>query len=99
MQRCPKCGYRDRVDWPAMLWAVAFYFLFVVFLVATDPIPKGYRLLGVPYRLMWAPAFFLFLAGTIWKSLRSIKDRNDYLKSNPSVTERVKAHVRPSPSQ
>jgi hypothetical protein len=89
MQICPKCGYCKGVDWPVILWAGAFWMLYVMFIVS---VPRNYRLMG-------SAPFFLFLAGTIWGSLRNTKDRSEYLKLNPSVTERVKAHIRPTPSQ
>jgi hypothetical protein len=68
MQKCPKCGYNDGVDWPVILWVVAFGFLYLVFIGAADFAPRSYRLLG-------GAAFTLFSAGTVWKALRDRQRR------------------------
>ncbi len=81
MRRCPKCGYREGPDWPAVLWVLAFGFLYVVF-IASDA-PRGYRLMGFV-------AFLLFLAGTAWKAFRDDRSRREYLKLHPPITERMK---------
>jgi hypothetical protein len=77
MQRCPKCGYRDSVDWPAILSIAAVSFLYMVFMVAGDFVPKGYRLLGLV-------AYLLFLAATAWRALRNSRDKREYLKLHSS---------------
>jgi hypothetical protein len=92
MQKCPKCGYQERADWPAILWVVAFSVLYLVFIVLPVQVPKSYRLAGLA-------AFLLFQAGTIWKTLRDKRFRDEYRKLNPTPTDRVKDHLRPSPSQ
>lgn len=90
MQRCPKCGYRDAVNWPMVFWVVAFGLLYIVFILTSDNAPRSYRLAGLL-------AYLLFMAGTIWKNFREGRNRREYLKQHPSPTERVKAHIRPSP--
>jgi len=92
MQRCPKCGHRRGVDWPAVLWTVAFGILYLVFVVIPDHVPKSYRLAGLA-------AYLLFMAGGVWKGFRDKRDRSEYLKLNPPITERVKDHIRSAPSQ
>lgn len=89
MQRCPKCGYRDRVDWPGILWVLAFGFLYLVFVLTAERAPRSYRFMGFV-------AFLLFTAGTGWRALRGQKDRSEYLKLNPPVRERVKNQAEPS---
>jgi len=96
MQRCPKCGYRDRVDWSWILCSVAFVLLYFASIFGADRIPTSYRTMVFAARFA---AFLLFMAGTVWKGLRNKRDRDEYLKLNPSVTDRVKAHIRPTPSQ
>jgi hypothetical protein len=46
MQRCPKCGYREKYDWPALLMVVGFALLYVVFILAEENVPRSYRLAG-----------------------------------------------------
>jgi hypothetical protein len=92
MQRCPKCGYREGTDWPGILWAVAFSVLYLVFIVVPDHLPKSYRFAGLV-------AFLLFQAGTVWKARREKKYRDEYLRLNPGPAERVKNHLKASPSQ
>jgi hypothetical protein len=89
MWSCPKCGYREKVDWPAILWAVAFTVLYLVFRVTSDHLAKSYRVVGLA-------AYLLFWVGNVWKYFKSKKDHDEYLKLNPSVTEGVKAHIRPT---
>jgi hypothetical protein len=94
MQRCPKCGYRDRMDVPWILSALAFLLLYSASVFAVDHAPMIYRIMALA-------AFVLFVAGGAWRGFRNKKDKKDhdeYLKLN-SITERVKAHIRPTPSQ
>ena len=73
MQRCPKCGYRERYDWPAMLSVVAFGLLYMVFTAVAPQVSRSYRL--------WALVCFgLFLAANAWNMLRNEKNRREYLK-------------------
>ena len=74
MQRCPKCGYRDR-DWPLSLVIVAFGILYVVFVVGGEHAPRVYHLIGLG-------AFFLFLAGNLFNALRNERNRREFSKSN-----------------
>jgi len=94
MERCPKCGHREGVDWPAVLCAVAFSILYFVFTFAEYEYhaPKGYRLVGFA-------AMLLFIAGNGWRQSRNKRDRREYLKLHPPITERVKDHLKASPSQ
>jgi hypothetical protein len=92
MQRCPKCGYRDRMDLPWILSAVAFLLLYWAFVFAGGHPPMSYRIMG-------SAALLLFMAGGIWRGFRNKKNHDEYLKLRPPVTGRVKAHIRPTPSQ
>jgi len=33
MHRCPQCGYKDRPDWPLVLWVIAFFALYLVWML------------------------------------------------------------------
>jgi len=88
MQRCPKCGYREGVDWSALLWALAF--MLIVF--AADYAPRNFRVMEIV-------AILIFAAGVMWKGFRNRRDYLGYLKLHPSVAERVKDHIRAHPSQ
>jgi hypothetical protein len=92
MQTCPRCGYSRKVDWPVILWMLAFTVLYLVFMITSDHLAKSYRLAGFA-------AYFLFWVGIVWKNFKDKKDHDEYLKLNPSVTDRVKAHITPTPSQ
>ena len=72
MQRCPKCGYREKYDWPAILTVMAFGLLYVAFVALHGA--KNYQLLGLV-------AFLLFLGAGAWNMLRNEKNRREYLKS------------------
>lgn len=76
MQRCPKCGYRDR-DWPVSLLIVAFGLLYVTFIVGTEHAPRIYRLTGLG-------TLFLFLAGNLFNALKNERNRREYSKSQGS---------------
>jgi hypothetical protein len=101
MQRCPKCGYRDRVDWPAILWRVAFGLLYSMllfeFYFGCEHLPRtrSYRLVEL---VVGSCSCLLFGFGDTWKRLRDKRDRNEYLKQDPSPTERVKNHIKPQTS-
>lgn len=88
MQKCPMCGYDEGMDWPAMLWVVSFFVLFVVFIFSADYAARGYWLTGYA-------AFLLFTAGTMWRNFRLKRTNRDFLTQHPSVTERIKAHISP----
>jgi hypothetical protein len=62
MQRCPKCGYREGVDWPALLQVIAFCVLYLVWMLG-DYGPRELRGLGLA-------TMILFCVGTIWRVLR-----------------------------
>ena len=84
MQRCPKCGYRERYDWPAILSVIAFGLLYMVFTAVAPQVSRGYRLLALV-------AFVMFMAASAWNMLRNEKNRRKYLR-----VESVKAGHRPS---
>jgi hypothetical protein len=93
VQRCPNCGYREKYDWPAMLLVVAFGVLYIVFIASVELVPRSYRLGSFA-------AFLLFLVANTWNGLRNNRNQREYLKLHPpAVTERVKDHIRISPSQ
>lgn len=95
MHRCPKCGYREKYDWPATLLVIAFFALYIVFvgLEVEEHVSRSYRLMGLG-------AFLLFLAANMWNMLRNVRSSRDYQKLHPlAVTERVKDHIRTNPSQ
>ena len=89
MQRCPQCGYREGTDWPGILGTVSVATLYCVFILG-DVTPPSLRLLGLI-------AYLVFLAGTWWRVSRDKRNREEYLKPHPSVTERVKDHIRVTP--
>ena len=80
------------MDLPWILSALAFLLLYSASVFALDHAPMSYRIMGFA-------AFLLFAAGGVWKGFRNKKDHDEYLKLNPSVTDRVKAHIRPTPGQ
>ena len=61
MQGCPKCGYRERFDWPTILRALVFYGLCFGLVFGA---PKKYRLIA------WI-AILLFSLVQLWESSRS----------------------------
>ncbi len=91
MQRCPKCGYRE-IDWPGLLIVVAFGFLYVVFIVTADFAPRNYRLVG-------SAAFVVYLIAVVWNGIRNARNYREYRRLHPTPTDRVKEHLKPSPSQ
>ena len=95
MQRCPKCGYRERFDWPTVLWGVGFFVLYLALTFSQDYVPRRYRVWTILIGLF---GFLLFNAGTIWRAKRLAHDQVEYLKSHPGPIERVKNHVRPNPA-
>jgi len=92
MKRCPKCGYKEGIDWPYVLEVVAFGFLLMVFILTADFAPRGYRLAGLA-------AFFLFTIAGTWSGIRSARNDREYRKVHPTPVDRVKDHLKPSPSQ
>ena len=74
MQRCPKCGYRERIDWPGILGVLAFGLLYVVWMLGNYS-PRELRGLGLA-------AMVLFVIASIWKVLR-IKACRSSVESNP----------------
>jgi hypothetical protein len=78
MQRCPKCGYRDRFDWPAALWAISCGILYLTLLFTEVDVLKISR--------MWVFVigffgFLLFFAGTMWRAYRSRMEDAQYSRS------------------
>jgi len=91
MQRCPKCGYREGIDWPSILMVIAFGFLYCGFIVMADFAPRSWRWAGLA-------AVLIFGAGTTWRSLRNKRIDSEYKKLHPPITERVKDHFKANPA-
>lgn len=79
MQRCPKCGYRDAIDWPAILGFFAFAILYAVFLMAVEPSNQNLRVVALA-------AWLVFLAAFLWREMRKRKDELEYFKDHPPAT-------------
>jgi hypothetical protein len=92
MQRCPKCGYREGLDWPWILSYIAFAFLDIVFTSSRVHMPRTYWMLGTA-------ACALFLTAMAWREFRNRRTRREYEKLHPPITERLKDHLKTSPSQ
>jgi hypothetical protein len=75
-----------------MLSVVAFGILYLVFIGTEEQVSRNYRLMGLG-------AFLIFLTANMWNSLRNEKNRREYSKLHPPITERVKEHIRSNPSQ
>ncbi len=86
MQRCPKCGYKAAFNWPALLWVGSFMVLYVLWIMS-GYVPREYRWIGLG-------SFLVFNAGTVWMGLRNAKDYREYRELHPSVTDRVKEHIK-----
>jgi hypothetical protein len=91
MQRCPKCGYREGTDWPWILCVVAVSVLYIAFVLAADQQLKSVRLTGVL-------AYVLVAAAATWRGLREKRNRKLYSELHPSPTERLKGHIKASPT-
>ncbi len=78
MQRCPKCGYRGRFDWPTMLWAVSCGILYLTLLFTEVDVLRISRIWVV---LIGGFGFLLFSAGTIWRMYRSRMEDVQYSRS------------------
>ena len=87
MQNCPRCGYREGVDGPSVLLVIAFGIVYLAFVLAGNSVPMRYREAAFV-------AFFMFLAAGMWRSLKAARNRRDYQKLHPPITERLKDHVR-----
>jgi hypothetical protein len=81
MQKCPKCGYNEGLDWPAVLMIVAF----VLVSVAAGGSGASKRV-----QLSIAAGMFLFAASMFWRAARDDKNRVEYWKSHPPDRERPK---------
>ena len=80
MQKCPKCGYNEGVDWPGILLIAAFG---LVSFTGGFDVPRIARLgSGV--------SWLLFAAAIIWRSAREDKNRVEHLKLHPPDAERAK---------
>ena len=78
MQRCPKCGYVERFDWPTLLWGLSCGILYVLVMVVEDYAPRHVRI--------WVSAiglfcFLMFIAGTLWREYRKRMDKLQYSRS------------------
>jgi len=80
MQKCPKCGYDEGIDWPSGLLIAAFCLVSVVAGIS------GPRIVQLGCGVGW----FLFLAAIIWRSAREDKNRVEHLKLHPPDAERAK---------
>ncbi len=78
MHRCPKCGYRERFDWPAVLVGASCGILFVLLTLVEDYVPRIYRIWVIAIGLF---AFLLFVAGTLWKGYRDRMEDVQYSRS------------------
>jgi len=61
MQRCPKCGYREGIDWPEVVRIFAFCLLGSAFMLS-DVQPR--------LRLSGEIAIVLFFAVGVWMRIR-----------------------------
>jgi|HubBroStandDraft_6_1064221.scaffolds.fasta_scaffold10319_2 hypothetical protein len=61
MHRCPKCGYRERFNWPTILRGLVFYGLCLALILGA---PRKYRLIALG-------AMMLFSLVQLWESSRS----------------------------
>jgi len=91
MQRCPKCGYQEGTDWPWFLSVAAVTLLYIAFIYRNEPTLKESS------RWMGLAAYLFFLAATTWRGLREKRNRKEYEKLHPPITERIKAHNKPGP--
>ena len=78
MQKCPKCGYSDGADWPAMLLIAAFILVDVV--AWMSGVPKAVR-------LALSGGTLLLVASFWWRALRETRNRVEYLKSHRIAAE------------
>ena len=78
MHRCPQCGYKDRPDWPVGLCVIAFYALYMVWMLG-DYQPRELRWIGLG-------AFLLFTLGGLRLAIRykspDPREREDAEKSS-----------------
>ena len=93
MQRCPKCGFREKYDWPSTLWGLAFLIMYAVFFRTIPPRDSGRLLVLAAFA-----ALALFVVGVLWKGQRSKRNEMEYKRLHPGPNERVKEHVRPNPA-
>ena len=71
MQRCPRCGYREK-DWPSILIDVAFGTLWCVFMMTS-----GHTLMNL---IVGLAAFCTFVAAGTWRGLRDKRNGREYLR-------------------
>ena len=86
MQRCPKCGYREGVDWPRGLCGVAFFGLCAPFIFGGNYFPRSLN-------LVWIAALVIFSFGDYLRIRREKRNEREYLKAHPSPAERLKSHI------
>jgi len=82
MQRCPKCGFNEGVDWPVMLFILAFGILQIAFILALDFVPHVEKL---PYKVCGIAAMVVYASGVIWLSLRRNKSYREYKRLQGNV--------------
>jgi len=74
MQRCPKCGYRQRLDWLGIVPRVSVCILFLLVMFIGNYAPGGYRMLVV---VIGGLAFLLFVFAVWWKEHRDRMEEID----------------------
>jgi len=78
MQRCPKCGYSERFDWPTALWGAGCSILYFLLMLVEDYVPRIYRIWVIA---IGSFGFLLFIAGILWRAYRSRMENAQYLGS------------------
>jgi hypothetical protein len=95
MHRCQKCGYRE-FDWPMLLWIAAFFVLDTAFKQSILSLDRARRFEFLCVEIV---AGLLFFTGLFWRVFRERKAYKEYFRLHPPPTQRVKDHLKPSPSQ
>jgi hypothetical protein len=78
VHRCPKCGHRERFNWPAMLFSASSGILFVLLMLTEDYVPRSYRIWVIAIGLF---GFLLSVAGTLWRGYRDRMEDVEYSRS------------------
>ena len=76
MRVCPKCGYKEGINWPAVLWIVAFYSLYFIWMLG-DYHPREPRQYGLA-------ALMVFNAGVVWNAVRGLKHARQHKQIHPA---------------
>ena len=78
MQRCPKCGYRERFDWPSMLWVLSCCILYLVVILTEGYVPRTDRIWVITIGFF---GFLLYIAGVLWRAYRIRMENAEYSRS------------------